>query len=59
MDRERQERIEVFEQMQDAFKDTPSEQIERDVVTIVREMRNERETARRAAAQDLAERRPA
>jgi prevent-host-death family protein len=56
-DRERKERSAVFERMQEAFKDIPSDQIERDVVAIVREMRNEREAARRAAEQGMAERR--
>lgn len=56
-DRERQERVAVFERMREAFKDLPDEQIERDVVAIVREMREEREAARRAAEQGMVERR--
>src|SRR5262245_54194143 len=59
LERQRQERFEVFGQMQQAFDDVPSDQIERDVVAIVREMRDEREAARRTAAQELADRRPA
>jgi prevent-host-death family protein len=50
-ERERRERFAVIDEMREAFKDIPDDQIERDVTAIVREMRDEREAARRAAEQ--------
>ena len=49
----------VIDRMREAFKDIPPVEIERDVVAIIREMRNENEAARRAEEQDLTERRSA
>jgi prevent-host-death family protein len=58
-EREWLERFAVVDRMREAFKDIPDDQIERDVTAIVREMRDEREAARRASKQGMAERRPA
>jgi prevent-host-death family protein len=58
-EREWLERFAVIDEMREAFKDIPDDQIVRDVVAIVREMRDERETARRAAEQATVERPPA
>jgi prevent-host-death family protein len=45
-EREWEERFAVVDRMREAFKDVPDEQIERDVVAIVREMRDEREASK-------------
>jgi prevent-host-death family protein len=54
-ERDWEERFRVVDEMREAFKDVPPDQIERDVAAIVREMRDEREAARRAANQGMAE----
>jgi prevent-host-death family protein len=58
-ERDWEERFRVVDEMREAFKDVPPDQIERDVAAIVREMRDEREAARRAANQGMAERQTA
>lgn len=55
-EREWRERFAVFEEMREAFKDIPPDQIERDVAAIVREIRDEEE-AKRRAGEGMAERR--
>jgi prevent-host-death family protein len=39
LDRQTEDRLAAIEQMREAFKDIPPEQIERDVVAIIRELR--------------------
>jgi len=58
-EREWNERFAVVDSLREAFADLPPEQIERDITAIVREMRDEREAARRAAEQEATERRSA
>jgi prevent-host-death family protein len=58
LDQEREERFAVIERMREAFQDIPPEQIERDVVAIVREIREENESAT-YVEEAMAERRPA
>jgi prevent-host-death family protein len=58
-ERDWEERFEVVDRMREAFKDVPPDQIERDVAAIVREMRDEREAARRSAKQGMAGRQSA
>ena len=47
----------AIDRTREAFKDIAPVEIQRDVVPIVREMRNEQAAARRAHEQDLTERR--
>jgi prevent-host-death family protein len=56
---EREEHFAVIEQMREAFKDVPPEEIERNVVAIIREMREANEATRRPEEQVTVERRPA
>lgn len=58
-EREREERFAVIDRMREAFKDVPSEEIERNVVAIIREMREADEAAISPEDQTAAERRPA
>jgi prevent-host-death family protein len=56
---ERERRFAVIDQMREAFKDVPPEEIERNVVAIIREMREANEVASRPEEQVAVERRPA
>jgi prevent-host-death family protein len=56
---ERERRFEVIDQMREAFKDVPPEEIERNVVAIIREMREANEAASGPEEQVAPERRPA
>lgn len=59
MDRDRRAQFAAIERMAEAFKDIPPEQIERDVVAIVRQIRLEDDAAFRAEQQVTVERQPA
>jgi len=59
LDQEQARRLATIERMRDAFADVPPEQIEQDVVDIIRELRNKDEEALRAEAETVVERRPA
>jgi prevent-host-death family protein len=56
---EREERFAVVDQMRKAFKDVPAEEIERNVVAIIREMREANEASIKPEEQVAVERRPA
>ena len=58
-DEQRESRFAVVDQMREAFKDVPPEEIERRVVAIIRGLREANEATIRAEEQALAERRPA
>jgi len=58
-EREQAERFAVVERMREAFADVPSEQIEQDVVDIIRELRDQDEAALQAEEETVVERRPA
>jgi prevent-host-death family protein len=58
-EREQAERFAVIERMREAFGDVPSEQIEQDVVDIIRELRDKDEAALQAEEETVVERRPA
>jgi hypothetical protein len=49
----------VIDQMREAFKDVPPEEIERNIVAIIREMREANEAASGPEEQVAPERRPA
>ena len=59
MNRERKAQFAAIERMAEAFKDIPPEQIERDVIAIVRQIRLEDDAAFRAEEKLDVERRPA
>ena len=56
---ERERRFAVIDQMREAFKDVPPEEIERNVVAIIREMREAHAVTSGSAEQVAVERRPA
>ena len=55
----RDERFAVVAQMREAFKDVPPDEIERNVVAIIREMREANEATSGPEKQVTSERRPA
>ena len=56
---EREERFAVIDRMREAFKDVPPEEIERNVIAIIREMRDAHGATMKPEEQEAAERRPA
>jgi prevent-host-death family protein len=56
---ERDQRFAVIDQMREAFEDVPPEEIERDVVALIREMREANEVSSKPEEQGAAERRSA
>lgn len=58
-EREEAKRFAVIDRMREAFADIPPEQIEQDVVDIIRELREKDEAALRAEEESTVERRPA
>jgi prevent-host-death family protein len=56
---ERERRFAVIDQMREAFKDVPPEELERNVVAIIREMRESSEASIRSEEQIATERRTA
>jgi PHD/YefM family antitoxin component YafN of YafNO toxin-antitoxin module len=58
-EREQAKRFAIIDHMREAFADVPPEQIEQDVVDIIRELREKDEAALRAEEETAGERRPA